>query len=65
MTVAGGRTLDASCTGKVAFLTWELAHRIIERRRKSELSKHEPQTVYRCPHCRQWHIGTRAPRPPQ
>ena len=47
----------SSCTGKAVFLTWELANRCIERRRKSEQTKHEPQRVYRCQHCRHWHIG--------
>lgn len=47
----------SSCQGKAAFVTWTLANQTCERRRKSEQTRHEPQQVYRCQHCRHWHIG--------
>jgi hypothetical protein len=42
--------------GKQAFASYEEAERIAKRSRRRKYRQR--QNVYRCPHCRQWHIGT-------
>lgn len=51
--------IAADCTGKVPFRSRELAMRVSDRARKRKRrSKGEWRPVpYRCPHCRQWHLG--------
>lgn len=48
------------CTGKVPFRSRELAERISRqaKRRKRHGGRGEKRPApYRCPHCRQWHLG--------
>lgn len=47
--------IEAQCLGKRAFLTFTEAHRASKR-------FHTRSSIYRCPHCRQWHIGGKGPR---
>jgi hypothetical protein len=45
----------SSCDGKVAFLTRGTAKAASERR--------PGRVVYKCVHCRNWHVGTPDPTP--
>lgn len=45
-----------ACEGKDGFETYEIAVKVVKRRRWGGKSKIQP---YRCPFCRQWHIGSR------
>ena len=47
--------IEAQCLGKRAFLTFTEAQRQAKHKRW-------PRDIYRCPHCRQWHIGGKGPR---
>lgn len=55
----------ASCAGKVAFESWDLATATLKRRRMRDRFKDEVQQVYRCRCCRHWHIGTTIRKRPQ
>lgn len=43
----------AQCHGKQVYETWDAAARVLKRRRRKKY-KHN---IYRCPHCRHFHIG--------
>lgn len=48
------------CTGKAPFRSRELAERVTQRARKSKRRRGKGEwrpVPYRCPHCRQWHLG--------
>lgn len=45
----------SGCDGKVAFLTRGTARSASQRR--------PGRIVYKCVHCRQWHVGTPTPEP--
>lgn len=49
----------ATCSGKEAFDTPELASRVLHRKKR-----HGKIVVYRCRHCRKWHIGNHLGRKP-
>ena len=45
------------CQGKETFANPATAHRVVKRRNQIRRAKNQ---VYRCKHCGQWHLGTRA-----
>ena len=47
------------CVGKIAFPTARAAHAYREAREKHTRSKDNGRNVYRCPFCKQFHIGHR------
>jgi hypothetical protein len=55
-------SVPVECIGKVAFVSWDRAHQVSKRsKRKSQRRGYagSGMGVYRCPCCRQWHIGSR------
>lgn len=56
------RTYDvrAQCQGKQTFASYTDATRILRARRERQICNHKrlpPMEVYRCNHCRHWHLG--------
>lgn len=45
----------AQCTGKRAYEIYDEAKRVSK-------TMHNPVNIYRCPHCRHWHIGRVGPK---
>lgn len=55
-------SVPVECFGKVAFVSWDRAHAVSKRSRKQGQKRGYAGSgmgVYRCPCCRQWHIGAR------
>lgn len=52
----------AMCDGKERFVSPQLAHDVLRKRKKS--GKGAKRQVYRCKHCSGWHIGQPDPPPP-
>jgi hypothetical protein len=46
-----------TCQGKTTFLTWDQANKAARKMRRANDKSLAP---YRCPYCRQWHIGGQA-----
>lgn len=48
----------SSCTGKIGYIAFDHAkHRLTKSRRRLRKRKKARADIYRCPHCRHWHIG--------
>lgn len=47
----------AQCSGKVAFMCFDHAVRQTKRWRQRDRREAGGYKPYRCPHCRQWHLG--------
>jgi hypothetical protein len=47
------------CYGKQAFKTYNEGKRAFDRIRKFNIHGRGHAELYRCPHCRNWHLGGR------
>ena len=60
--MTGNRTAASSCEGKKKFASYESARR---NGMGSDKMRALPARVYRCPHCRCFHIGVRSVANPE
>lgn len=51
------RNQQASCAGKAPFPSFAAAHEILRARRRGRTDI-RGRFAYRCPFCRQWHLGS-------
>lgn len=48
------------CTGKTGFESYTRAKRVVNRKRGRD--DEEGREIYRCTHCRKWHLTTKNPK---